>query len=687
MNRKKIVNRLFFVAVFFFTATIIMEIIEISSFTVAASHYIRDILALLVSGFLFVTFIQWAQDISILKKIKYIFYSFIFIFGVNFLYPYYISEINSTNTAIFISISSVLSLIFLMLVVALIRELVIVQRRKGTSRNFNLLFVLLICYSYFSQSKNFSLNFKIQDSLNMNLPDWANIVYMILTIVMVYLIVINSFRTQWVKFLNKNEKIKSLFLNVVVLSLIILLIIKGKSIVSQFSLITGNLYSICLIFCAVYFSFSILVILLHLPTAGVYDRKVRELSSLHDLSRYILGVFDIDRVMQIITDHTIEVAEATYCWLVTLKKSTNNFELAANKNLPGSLIESFLENASNELTDWIRDHKSVLKIDRISKHDSTSASKIWRNRTGSLLGIPLISNEKVMGILFAVKSNEYGFLSDDQVLLTMFANNVTVAIENTNLIKKSLDQEKYEQELKIAHEAQRKLLPDTMPEIKFLQIDAACKTANEVGGDYYDFIHYDKSQFGVIIGDVSGKGAEAAFYMAEVKGVFESLGSIYSSPKELLIKTNKILYNTLDNKTFVSALFGIFDFKKNTFTFCRAGHCPLLFWSAKEKEVYLVEPAGLALGLDAGKNFDNILAEEKINFQSDDIFVFITDGINEARNTQNEEFEEQRVCDIISENNDENATALKNAILEKIDDFVGDQKTHDDLTMVVIKAK
>jgi phosphoserine phosphatase RsbU/P len=687
MNRKKIVNRLFFVAVLFFIATIIMEIVEISKYTVAAFHYIRDIFVLIGSVFLFVTFIQWAQDISISKNIKYIFYSFIFIFGINYFYPYYVRQINSTNTTIFISIASVFSLILLMLVLALIRELVIVQRRKGTSRNFNLLFVLLICYSYFSQSKNFSLNFKMQDSLNMNLPDWANIVYMILTIVMVYLIVINSFRTQWVKFLNKNSKIKSLFLNVFVLSLIILLIIKGKSIVSQFSLIAGNLFSICSIFFAVYFSFSILVILLHLPTAGVYDRKVRELSSLHDLSRYILGVFDIDRVMQIITDHTIEVAEATYCWLVTLKQSTNNFELAANKNLPGSLIESFLENASNELTDWIRENKSVLKIDRISKHNSTSSSKIWQNRTGSLLGIPLISNDEVMGILFAVKSNEYGFLSDDQVLLTMFANNATVAIENTNLIKKSLDQEKYEQELKIAHEAQRKLLPDAMPEIKFLQIDTACITANEVGGDYYDFILYDKSKLGVIIGDVSGKGAEAAFYMAEVKGVFESLGSIYLSPKELLIKTNKILYNTLDNKTFVSALFGIFDFKKNTYTFCRAGHCPLLYWSAKEKEVYMVEPAGLALGLDAGKNFNNILSEEKINFYSDDIFVFITDGINEARNTENKEFEEQRVCDIVMENHTENATAIKNAILEKIEDFVGDQKTHDDLTMVVIKVK
>jgi len=526
----------------------------------------------------------------------------------------------------------------------------------------------------------------MQSPLNITLPDWTNIIYLTLTIVMVYLIVFNSFRTQWVKFLNKNEKIKTLFLNLIVLTLLILLFIKGKTIVSQYSIIISNLISICLIFFSIYFSFSTLVILLHLPTAGVYDRKVRELSSLHDLSRYILGVFDIDKVKQIITDRTIEVAGASYSWLVIKDLSSKNIELVAHKNLPVSLISDYSDNPTNELTDWVEKNKSTLKIDRISKHDLTSRSNVWRKRTGSLLGIPLISNEEVMGILFAVKGDEYGFLSDDETLLTMFANNATVAIENANLLKKSLDQEKYEQELKIAHEAQKKLLPDTMPEIKFLQIDAACKTANEVGGDYYDFFLYDNSKLGIIIGDVSGKGAEAAFYMAEVKGVFESLGSTSTSPKELLINTNKILYNTLDSKTFVSALFGTFDFKKHTFTFSRAGHCPLLYWNAKENEVYLVEPAGLALGLDGGKNFNDILNEEKIKFHSGDIFVFITDGINEARNAMNEEFEEQRLCDIIFENHNENATAIKNAILEKIENFVGDQKQHDDLTMVVIKV-
>ncbi|MBL7093181.1 SpoIIE family protein phosphatase [candidate division KSB1 bacterium] len=686
MTNKKTTTKLFFITISIYLAAFLLDVAQLFDFTISGFNLVRDILAIFGSVFLLITFIQWSLDISTYDKIKYIFYSILFIFAINYFYPFYVNQAGQKNTGVIFSLSSLVSLILLMFVLALIRELIFVQRKRGTNRNFNLLFSLFIFYSYFSQSKNFTLDFKIQPSLNINLPDWANIVYMVLTIVMVYLIVINSFRTQWVKFLNKNEKIKTLFLNVFVLTLLILLIIKGETIVSEYSLIVGNLFSICTIFLTIYFSFSILVILLHLPTAGVYDRKVRELSSLHDLSRHILGVFDINKVIQIITDQTISVAEANYSWLVIKNLSSKHFELVAYKNLPATLIETYSDNPTNELTEWVATNKSALKIDRISKHDLTSGSNVWRHRSGSLLGIPLISNDEVMGILFAVKSDEYGFLPGDEALLTMFANNATVAIENANLVKRSLDQEKYEQELKIAHEAQRKLLPHTMPEIKFLQIDAACKTANEVGGDYYDFFLYDNSKLGIIIGDVSGKGAEAAFYMAEVKGVFESLGSTSTSPKELLINTNKILYNTLDSKTFVSALFGTFDFKKHTFTFCRAGHCPLLYWSANENEVYLVEPAGLALGLDGGMNFNSILKEEKIKFHSNDIFVFITDGINEARNAHNEEFEEQRICDIVFENQKENATAIKNVILEKIENFVGDQKQHDDLTMVVIKV-
>ena len=143
MNRKKIVNRLFFIAVSFFIAIILLDVAKVFKHTVTASEYIHDIFAMTGSVLLLITFIQWVQNISIINKIKYIFYSIILFFGINYFYPFYFKENSSTNIAIFISIASVISLTLLMLVLALIRELVLVQRRKGTNRNFNLLFLSL----------------------------------------------------------------------------------------------------------------------------------------------------------------------------------------------------------------------------------------------------------------------------------------------------------------------------------------------------------------------------------------------------------------------------------------------------------------------------------------------------------------------------------------------------------------
>ncbi len=686
MMRKISINHIFLLAMLLFLIVFIIDVAALFNIYVVAANPARNILVMAGMIFFVVGQIKWSAHLPIFNKIKIIFVSFFFIFIINCFLPTDIFSTKSIKSLVYFTSTSLLSLFLLMFVIALIRELIFVQRRKATSRNFLWLFMLLIGFSFFAKTTDLGFDLKMSIPAALKVSGWQDFPTWLFTILLLYFIVINSFRTEWVKFINKNEKLKALFYSLALVVLMILWKAKGSILVTHYNVIAANFFYMGNVFIAVYFIISMLVILLHLPTAGLYDRRVKELSSLYNLSRYMVGVFDINQVKQIITDQTIEIVGANYCWLLVKNQVSQQFELGASNNLPLSFSESFIQNPMNELTAWISDKKMPLKIDRLGKSKLTSKMTLWQNSNGSLLGIPLISNEEIVGILFAVKSDEYGFMTDDQALLTMFANHATLAIENANLIKRSLEREKYEQELKVAHEAQRKLLPDKMPEIKYVQIDAICKTANEVGGDYYDFIYYDESKLGVIIGDVSGKGAEAAFYMAEVKGVIESLGSIHSSPKDLLIQTNKILYQTLDSKTFISALFGVFDFSKKLFTFCRAGHCPLLYWSNKKNDIYLIEPPGLALGLDSGKHFEKNLAEETIQLNAEDIFIFFTDGINEARDDHQQEFEEQRLCDILYEHHHQTASAIKNIIIDKIENFVGGHKQHDDMTTVVIKV-
>jgi serine phosphatase RsbU (regulator of sigma subunit) len=305
----------------------------------------------------------------------------------------------------------------------------------------------------------------------------------------------------------------------------------------------------------------------------------------------------------------------------------------------------------------------------------------------SLLGVPLISYDNFLGILYAVSSEEYGFTPEDLNMLRAFADQAAVALENARLVEESIVKEKLEQELKIAHDAQMKLLPKSMPSVSGLEMDAICVTANEVGGDYYDFFELDDSTLGIVIGDVSGKGPEAAFYMAEVKGIIESLSRIHRSPKELLIQTNEIMYQNFDKGMFVTLIYAVVDMKKRKMTFCRAGHCPLLHLSAGGKAPKHIEPGGLGVGLEGGEIFRSNIEEKTISLKKDDIFLFYTDGIIESMNADGEEFGESRLSSIFSELKEMNAPEIRDHIIKDVTAFAGAVKPHDDLSMVVVRVK
>jgi len=379
-----------------------------------------------------------------------------------------------------------------------LRDLIFVHRKNSTSRNFFLLLVAIAIYSLIAPAMPLDNHLRDATTPITSTSGHSSLLSRLISGAMIYLMVINSFRLQWIKVLNKRQKIISLSLRAVVMILVISVLFVTKSDSGQalnalysYSSVIGNYAWACLVFFFIYLHFSSITVLLYLPTASVYDRKVKEISSLHQLSRIILGVFDIDQLAQIILSRTIEVTGANYGWLLLRRKESSEFELIGHRHVPERLLRYLSMSSENELIHWMLKHREPLAIDRITQHHLTRELDYWKQLSGSLLAIPIIASETVIGLLFAVKQDEYGFLPDDKVILTAFANNASIAIENARLIQQSLEREKYEQEIKIAHQAQMKLLPRTMPRADMLEIDAICIPANEVGGDYYDFFQID----------------------------------------------------------------------------------------------------------------------------------------------------------------------------------------------------
>ena len=273
-------------------------------------------------------------------------------------------------------------------------------------------------------------------------------------------------------------------------------------------------------------------------------------------------------------------------------------------------------------------------------------------------------------------------------------NSMTASIEG--LMLEAAEKKRLEEELRIAHEIQMSLLPHGPLVMPGLSATALCIPAREVGGDYYDFLPLDDHRVGILIADVSGKGASAAFYMAQLKGLMLSLSAIHSSPCALLIAANRIIAQHLDSKTFITVTYAIVDLRAGTMTYARAGHTPLIHVPGAKTNIVppsrrarILAPSGMVVGLklDSGEMFERLLEEETIELGAGDLFVFFTDGISEAMNSADDCFGEVRLGQLVEDHADLPPEELRERVLREVLSFVDGAPQHDDMTMILVRVE
>ena len=228
-------------------------------------------------------------------------------------------------------------------------------------------------------------------------------------------------------------------------------------------------------------------------------------------------------------------------------------------------------------------------------------------------------------------------------------------------------------------------MPQRLPSLEGLKLAASSVSAQEVGGDYYDFVQLDDQRLAFIVGDVSGKGTSAAFYMAEMQGVFQSVSHIAPDPQDFLTHANRALANSLEKNVFISVIYGVLDLEKEEIVLARAGHCPAAMISLTGEARYL-RSQGLGLGLDRGALFRKTLAVECIPLQPGDVYVLYTDGLVESRVPTGEEYGYERLLDSVRTHRHEDARDLHDLLLADLNRFLGGQRFYDDdMTLVVLK--
>lgn len=245
--------------------------------------------------------------------------------------------------------------------------------------------------------------------------------------------------------------------------------------------------------------------------------------------------------------------------------------------------------------------------------------------------------------------------------------------------------ERIKQELQIARAVQQSFLPSKMPNGNGFEIAAVCTPAYETGGDYYDFIELEDEKLAVTIGDVSGKGIEAAFYMTFTKGVLHALSDDISSTSDMLIHINNLFLKNSKRGTFISLIFGIIDFKNSTFRFSRGGHNPLLFFNAATGKVKEYRPSGMGLGMANEELFRDNIYELSVELKKGDILVLYTDGVVEATDSRGRFYGDARLHSILKRSSKLSAERIVKALSDDLMKFGEGTEPHDDMTAIVIR--
>ncbi len=521
-----------------------------------------------------------------------------------------------------------------------------------------------------------------------------NILQVIALIPPLGLMVVNSLRASWIVYLNFKEKLISISLSTLLLIFLLTSVDAGPLpnpspflqdlfVYIQFYNYGLNIFVMLGIgFGVLYCTASLLLLLFHLPTTGDFQRKEHERAVMHSLTELINQASDPEKLYAKIAASPVEAGSANASWLAVADPQSGSLTpqiVATNKVTPGRV--SRLVDTVSLFSDVSASGGYIYLGEAAADH---RLSVRPGDGFGSMLAVPLIAREETLGILFVTKDVTHGFEKDDIDAIQVYAAQAAIAMDNARLFEEQLEKERLASELDIAREVQRKLLPQKVPVVDGLTIAASNVSAERVGGDYYDFLALDDDRLCVVIGDVSGKGASAAFYMAEMQGIFQSVSRLAPNPSEFLRHANAALAHSLEKNVFISAIYGMLNLKTEEFTMGRAGHCPAAMIDLDGNARYL-RPAGLGLGLDRGELFQKTLQEERIALNPGDVFVLYTDGVVESRDVEGEEYGYDRLLESLKQHRHEDAEGIHDAILTDLHGFLGIESYDDDMTLVVLK--
>ena len=409
---------------------------------------------------------------------------------------------------------------------------------------------------------------------------------------------------------------------------------------------------------------------------------IEELSALNDVATAITSNQSVEDVIDLIVRKCIKhlKAQQTVVMLLDEKDIVNPFHTMIRKQ--DSISDLLPYRLDTQLTGWMLKNRSPLLINDFQKDDRFKFIAKKDFPVFSLLSVPMLLKGKMIGLLTVFnKHSDAGFTVEDQRMLSILAAQSSHIIENARLYEKEQALIRLQEEMRLANDIQVNLLPKFIPQIPGYQISGKSIPAKDVGGDYFDFIPIKDNYLAFCLGDISGKGIPAALLMANLQASLRGQTLMDIPCKECVGFTNNLLFNSTDSNKYATLFYGVLNSLQNKITFCNAGHNePILIDS--HGDVTRLKEGGIVVGILPEVTFE----EKTIDFPPDSILVVYSDGITEAMDSDEQEFGEERLIDLIKTNKKLSASDLIKLIIKTVNTHAGNAEQMDDMTLVIIKT-
>ena len=408
-------------------------------------------------------------------------------------------------------------------------------------------------------------------------------------------------------------------------------------------------------------------------------RQARTLVLLNEIARELTSILNLDELLKRVAELLSRLIDYQMFSILLLDsngdKLQHRFSLRFQENI--QLKHDIV--LGQGVVGYAAQHKQAVLVPDVRKDPRYIA---LNPETRSELAAPLIYKGKVIGVL-DLEHTRRGFFTDDHKrTITTLAAQVAIAIENAQLYEQIAQQEqRLERDLALARELQFRLLPQTLPKIKNLDIAAKFVPARAIGGDLYDFMSYSLSRTAIVVGDVSGKGAPAAIYAALVSGILRSHAPIEPGPAEMLAAVNFSLSERRIEGQFVSLIYAVWDDDNGQLRVANSGLPRPVY--CHDGKIEIIQATGLPLGLFDDAEYDEFTFTPKAG----DLFVFFSDGILDAQNKAREMFGRGRLEQIVTARCALSAEGVVEAIFKAVAEHAGTEEAFDDQTVVVLRVK